>query len=200
MIGLVFAESRRQLTIEAACNIVQALRSTGSATLVVGVFVNETQGRLREIVDATGIDVLQLSGDESPDVVGEAAQLAPVIKALRFPAGTGPQEALSVVRAYTAPRLGERLRLLVDAYHPGLYGGTGSHSDWALASTLAEREDLILAGGLTPANVARAMREVAPWGVDVSSGVEREGRKDRHLIEEFINAALQRGNPSELER
>jgi phosphoribosylanthranilate isomerase len=189
MIGFVFAESRRQLSPFAARSIISELRDSGSLATTVGVFVNESPERIREIVEYTGIDVVQLSGDEPPSCVLACASFAPVIKALRFAPEVRVDEALKTVDSYISLGLGNRLRLLVDAYHPGFYGGTGSRADWALAVQLAGRCDLILAGGLTPSGVGAAIRDVAPWGVDVSSGVEREGHKDQGLIDDFIKAA-----------
>jgi phosphoribosylanthranilate isomerase len=79
---------------------------------------------------------------------------------------------------------------LIDAYHPTLYGGTGRITDWTLAANIAQQYPILLAGSLTPANVLEAVRAVQPWGVDVSSGVEREkGHKDREKVKEFIKAA-----------
>ena len=80
--------------------------------------------------------------------------------------------------------------LLIDAYHPHAYGGTGHRADWDIAATLAPCCRLLLAGGLNPGNVAEAIARVQPWGVDVSSGVEQEpGRKDHKAVRAFITAA-----------
>ena len=124
------------------------------------------------------LDIVQLSGDESPETVAECAKQINVIKALRFPVGTPHDEALALLDAYTAYNLGNHLRFLVDAYHPREYGGTGQVADWSLAARLAEKHNVILAGGLNAANVLAATQQVSPWGVDVSSGVERNGVKD----------------------
>jgi phosphoribosylanthranilate isomerase len=79
--------------------------------------------------------------------------------------------------------------LLLDAYHPTLYGGTGHVTDWAMAASIAQRYPIMLAGSLTPENVAEAVRVVRPWGVDVSSGVEREkGKKDHEKVRAFVEA------------
>jgi phosphoribosylanthranilate isomerase len=144
----------------------------------VGLFVNEAPWRIREIAGQCGLDVLQLHGDESPD----ACTLPPfrVIKGVR-PRTLADLPTLS---AYPVSAL------LVDAAVPGQYGGTGQRADWHLAREIAARHRVILAGGLTPANVAEAVREVRPYGVDVSSGVEATpGRKDPEKVAQFIRMA-----------
>jgi phosphoribosylanthranilate isomerase len=103
------------------------------------------------------------------------------------------EEAADLAARYALPahlRAGARLpALLVDAYHPHLRGGTGETADWRLAADLAEKHALLLAGGLTPANVAQAVEIVRPWGVDVSSGVEAApGHKDHAALHAFIQA------------
>ena len=188
MVGLVFARSRRQLSIEAARVIREALESIEERPLAVGVFVNETPQRIREIAVEAGLDVAQLSGDESAEDVAECAQYCSVVKALRFPTNVAPEEALPEVNRYTALGLGDRLRILVDTYTPGEYGGTGQVANWSLAAELAAHADVILAGGLKPENVRSALSAVSPWGVDVSSGVEKDGAKDPRLIAAFIEA------------
>jgi phosphoribosylanthranilate isomerase len=83
--------------------------------------------------------------------------------------------------------------LLLDAYHPTLYGGTGRVTDWSLAAEMAARHDVLLAGSLTPENVAEAVATVRPWGVDVSSGVEAEkGRKDWGKVRAFIENVMRK--------
>ncbi|MDW8328190.1 MAG: phosphoribosylanthranilate isomerase, partial [Anaerolineales bacterium] len=84
---------------------------------------------------------------------------------------------------------------LIDAYSPTLYGGTGHTADWVAARQLAQRYPFFLAGGLTPENVAAAIVQVQPWGVDVASGVERApGKKDHAKMRAFVNAAKKPGN------
>ncbi len=191
MIGVVFARSRRQLSVEAAKDIRKALDNLEKRPLLVGVFVNETPQRIREIAREVGLDVIQLSGDETPSLVAECAQDYPVIKAVRFPSDAALEEALGILDSYVVGGSDGRIRLLVDAHQPGEYGGTGQVADWSLAAQLASQRDIILAGGLNPSNVAEAIRAVPPWGVDVSSGVESGGVKDPGLIEEFIASAKQ---------
>ena len=194
--GMVFAPSRRRVSVEAAKTIRDALDALDERPLLAGVFVNETPATIRAIVREVGLDLVQLSGDERADQVARLAQDIPVIKALRFPVGTATQAALATCAEYAAVASSERVRLLVDAYRPGEYGGTGHVADWSLAAVLAAEHDIVLAGGLAPENVAGAIAAVAPWGVDVSSGVERDGVKDARLIERFVHAA--RGTPPDL--
>jgi phosphoribosylanthranilate isomerase len=189
MIGLVFAPSRRHVSPDLAKEISSAVHSAGTRALMVGVFVNEEPRRIREIAGYAGLDVVQLSGDEPDSDVIDCSRYRPVIKAVRFPAGTAHDHAVSLVRRYMALGLGGWLRLLVDTYHPSAYGGTGQATDWLLASSMAAHAPLILAGGLHAGNVEAAVRTVRPWGVDVSSGVERDGAKDPDLISDFVRAA-----------
>lgn len=188
MIGLVFAHSRRQLSLEQAAAICSALDGLPERPVVVGVFVNETQDRIDDIARRVRLDAVQLSGDETPEEVAACTRFYPVIKALRFLPGSNSEEAISVLASYRAVAPTDRLKLLVDTHHLGVYGGTGEISDWALAAKLATREALILAGGLNPGNITEAIAMVAPWGVDVSSGVESAGVKDPALIGSFIKA------------
>ena len=144
----------------------------------VGLFVNEAPERIREIAGQCGLDVLQLHGDEPPD----ACTLPPfrVIKGVR-PRTLADLPALS---SYPVSAL------LVDAAVPGHYGGTGQRADWHLAREIVARHRVILAGGLMPANVAEAVREVRPYAVDVSSGVEASpGRKDPEKVAQFMRMA-----------
>jgi phosphoribosylanthranilate isomerase len=122
-----------------------------------------------------------LSGEEPPEAV--SAVRAPVLKAIRVggpdgTAGCRPAEYSGSVRAF-----------VLDAYQPGAYGGTGRTCDWGAAARLAAEYPVLLAGGLSRENVAEAVATVRPLGVDVSSGVEVDGKKDAELIAAFIAAA-----------
>ncbi len=149
----------------------------------VGVFVNEPAARIKEIMTVTGLDYAQLHGDEPPTALAALAGVA--YKALR-PADHA--QALAEAEAYASlgPTTGPRW--LIDAYDPHAYGGTGKRADWTTAAQLARQyPGLLLAGGLTPDNVAAAVAAVRPWGVDVASGVEAEpGRKDHGKVEAFV--------------
>jgi phosphoribosylanthranilate isomerase len=170
-IGLVFAPSRRQVSVEEARAIAAALPPFVTK---VGVFVDAEPRRIRAIADAVRLDAVQLHGGEPP--AAAAALGLPVIKAVRM----RDAAAVEALRAYRVAAF------LLDSFEPDLAGGTGKPFDWTLAAGLAAPAPIILAGGLTAENVEQALEVVRPYGVDVSSGVETEGRKDPVKIREFI--------------
>ena len=141
----------------------------------VGLFVNEPLPRIRRTMAAARLDVVQLHGDESPeDCLIEPLR---VIKALRI------KDAASLEGAARY----QVSALLLDAWSDEHYGGTGLSFDWQLVRRLTGKRPLILAGGLTPENVVAAVRQVKPYAVDVSSGVEAApGKKDHQKVAEFI--------------
>lgn len=146
----------------------------------VGIFVNEPQpAEVLAILRTSGAQMAQLHGDESADYCAQIGA-ARVIKALRVGADFQPRDVL----AYPAAAI------LLDAYDKNLYGGTGKTANWELARAAAKLTKIFLAGGLAPENIVAAVRAVAPFAVDVNSGVERApGRKDaarlRKLKEEI---------------
>lgn len=175
-LGLVFyAKSPRYVEPPRARRIIAALPPL---VTTVGLFVNHSADEISQIAHFCGLDVLQLHGDEAPD----QCQLPPwrVIKALRV----RDEASLVDLAAYRVSGL------LLDAWQADRYGGTGHRFNWQLAAPVAQQRPIILAGGLTPANVAEAVRTVRPYGVDVSSGVESApGRKDPELVAAFIRNA-----------
>jgi len=189
MLGLVFARSRRNVSVEFACSVRGALNDLERRPQLVGVFVNESPEAIIAIADKAGLDILQLSGDETPFEVAQCGARYPVLKAFRFSEETGIQGALREFSRYRQLVPEDRLRFLVDTYRAGEYGGTGELGNWGMAAELARHEDILLAGGLTSRNVSEAIGAVAPWGVDVSSGIERDGSKDPKLIKSFIAGA-----------
>lgn len=170
-IGLVFAPSRRRVTVEQAREIASVLPPFVTK---VGLFVDEDRERIEEIVGACGLDAVQLHGREPPEFC--AALRVPVLKAIRVKDATSLQ-AMSTYRVAA---------FLLDSYHPETAGGTGRSFDWTLAAQVSRSARVILSGGLTPENVQEALDQVRPFAVDVSSGVERDGRKDHAKIREFI--------------
>jgi phosphoribosylanthranilate isomerase len=183
MLGFNFyPPSSRYITPEKCAEIVAGLKDAGKPVVNVGVFVNEDLQRVREILMACGLDLAQLSGDESP--VDMAILDGQAFKAVRPHSLSEADEQLGMFGRGQAPAL------LVDAHVKGAYGGTGETGDWALARHLAKQAPILLAGGLNPENVAAAVAVVDPWGVDVASGVESSpGVKDPAKISAFISTA-----------
>ncbi len=185
-IGLVFAPSPRQVTPARAEKIVSALKKTGAKTEAVGVFVNTTVARVKKIAGSCQLDWVQLSGDEPWAYCHELT--LPVIKVVRVSRHYQPALVCTDL-AYGRKILRTQKHLfLLDSNARLRYGGTGRTFDWKLAQPIAKRFPVIVAGGLTPKNVAEAIRTIEPWGVDVSSGVETRGAKDMAKITKFIEA------------
>ena len=215
-IGLMFAESRRRVTPQECYDIVEAIkagRSQGREAsfdgpargevsarswfgawadaieqsaarwrpLLVGVFAGMTADEVNDIADAAGLDMVQLSGDEDDDFVRRVER--PVIRAVHVHEGMTAED----VEDRFSP--GTPAGLLLDTGSKVALGGTGESFDWSLAAELSPRTPFLLAGGLSPENVAEAITTIEPWAVDVSSGVETGGVKDIEKIRAFIRAA-----------
>ncbi len=173
-IGLVFyPPSPRHVTREQAEAITRRLPPFVS---VVGLFVNADAQTIAASCQAGRVSLIQFHGQECADYCAQHGR--PWIKAIRMKEGVDPVAAAADYPAAAA--------LLLDAYRPGVPGGTGDTFDWGrIPATLADR--IVLAGGLTPNNVAEAVRTVRPYGVDVSGGVEAEpGIKDGDRIAQFM--------------
>jgi indole-3-glycerol phosphate synthase / phosphoribosylanthranilate isomerase len=176
LLGLVFyAPSPRYIQPEQARTLRESLESEQTGPDLVGVFVNKEAGYINELAEQVGLHFVQLHGNESPEFCQEINR--PAIKGLR------PHSVDDVARveAYRETTW----RILLDTPTPK-WGGTGETHDWSLASTIARKTPILLAGGLSPQNVAEAITKVRPWGVDVSSGVETDGTKDVEKIQAFI--------------
>ncbi|PWH15248.1 MAG: N-(5'-phosphoribosyl)anthranilate isomerase [Anaerolineae bacterium] len=183
-----YPKSPRFITPETCAKITTALFNQWSASgdkkniLLVGVFVNAPVSEIRATLMTTGLHLAQLHGDEPPEVLDELGPLA--FKAVRL---SSNQDSAALIQQYSRPTTADVPALLIDAAVPGLYGGSGQIADWNTAAQLAKQTPLLLAGGLTPENVAEAIRLVRPWGVDVASGVESApGVKDLARIKKFI--------------
>ena len=203
LIGVVFAPSRRQVTMGQGRRIAEALgaalpagrRGSGppaapdvdavearlriARPLLVGVFADQDVDTINGIAEECGLDLIQLSGSEP----WEMCELLdrPVLKCLKVRQGQPAAEILARVRGGAL--------LLLDPFVEGSYGGAGVTLDWHVAAEVARAQPVMLAGGLRPDNVAKAVRTVRPWAVDVSSGVETEGVKDIAKVRAFIKAA-----------
>lgn len=193
MLGFNFyKKSPRYIKPEDAQPICDGLRAELGAEcpLLVGVFVNEVVGLISAITRKVGLNAAQLSGDESDDLLRELRGIG--FKAIR-PANQA--QALDDVNYFREQfPTNERLpSLLLDAYHPQLYGGTGEGASVEVALAVkAQVPRLMLAGGLTPENISERINAIQPWGVDVASGVEVEdqpGHKDAAKVESFIQFA-----------
>lgn len=183
MLGFNFyPPSPRAISLQTCRQIVEVLREEAPQVLLIGVFVNMPPSEVMTILEQSDLDLAQLSGNETLEeqqLLGERA-----FKAVHL--ASQPADALEaqIYKRKTPPAL------LLDAYVPGQFGGTGQTADWQVAALVAERMPILLAGGLTPENVAEAILQVKPWGVDVASGVESApGCKDPIKMKSFIRHA-----------
>ena len=216
-VGIMFAESRRRATPQECHDVVEAVKSlrktqgreaafdgpergevSGASwfsawadsieqsvarwrPLIVGVFAGQTVEEVNDISDAAGLDMVQLSGGETQGFMEQIER--PVFRAIHVDTG---DTAFDVQEAIVP---GVAAGLLLDTASATAKGGTGQAFDWDVAAEVARRTPFLLAGGLSPENVASAIAQIEPWGVDVSSGVETNGRKDIEKVRAFIRAA-----------
>lgn len=175
-IGLVFwPGSPRHVDEARAAGIVRALPREVTA---VGVFVDQPIDEVRRIADATGLGAVQLHGSEPAEYA--LGLMQPVIKAVGVGGGFEPRSVDDWPSGIT---------ILLDAHDPVRRGGTGRTIDWSRAAAAAARRPVFLSGGLTPANVAAAIRQVRPYAIDLSSGVEASpGVKDAAKLRALFDA------------
>lgn len=173
-----YPKSPRYIDVGICRNIMSVMRRHGRV-VCVGVFVNASVADILATLDTCGLSLAQLHGDEPAEMLQQ-------LNGMAFKAFRGIPENLDGFTRDEAPAF------LLDASVKGLYGGSGITADWEAAAKLAKEYPLLLAGGLTPANVAEAVRQVRPWGVDVASGVESEpGKKDAGKMAAFVQAVHQ---------
>ncbi len=213
-VGMIFAESSRRVGAEEAAAMVQALdrpseipthavahtegvredivewfehgsqlllaRLASTRPLTVGVFADQPIDEVNELAERAGVDLVQLSGDET----WEDCLLVhrPVIQVVHVSPLDSPPDPMQFVEP------GFARALMLDSAHGPYRGGSGRTFDWDVAGTVARRVPIWLAGGLNSGNVGAAIDRVRPWAVDVSSGTERDGHKDRDLVRAFIDA------------
>ena len=171
-----YSKSVRFIEKEKCEEITNFLKKEFPQIKLVGVFVNSPVEEIKNILDVCSLDLAQLHGDETPEIFSRLAPRA-------FRAFRGIPENFSGYERSEAPVM------LIDAAVKGIYGGSGKTADWSAAEKLARKYPLLLAGGLTPENVAEAVRRVKPWGVDVASGVESApGEKDAEKMSAFVKA------------
>jgi len=178
-VGFVFHKKSPRCAEQAVVKAI--VKELPPFVLPIGVFVNEDAKVVRDIMDSCGLALAQLHGDETAaycEMLGR-----PVLKAIRL-----RDRRSFLALAEFQGRAGVR-GFLVDAFSAEAYGGTGQVVDWPLAAEAARVARILLAGGLTPENVAQAIQQVRPYGVDVSSGVEsRPGKKDHEKVRAFVQA------------
>ena len=179
-LGFIFAPSPRRVAPQTAHEIIRALPPF---VKTVGVFVNEAPASIRRAINECGLDLVQLHGDESPDLCDELMPYT--IKALRIK----DESSLQSGQAYH----GKVRALLLDAYSREKAGGTGKTFDWELALRIKKQgSPLILSGELAPENIVAAIHTVRPYAVDVNSGVEeRPGKKSPSLMKDLMENVRQ---------
>jgi len=191
-IGMIFVPKRRRnVSVSGARAIVQALHGMPKKLpITVGLFANQPLLEVIEICELVGLDMAQLCGDESIEYCRQLPM--PLIKSVHVPQDPVPpafvKELLLKLDKY---RMNGHM-VALDSLVAGLEGGTGRVFNWDIGSELSKNGyEFILSGGLNPDNVLTAIRQVRPWGVDVSSGVETNGEKDAAKISEFISISRQ---------
>ena len=197
LVGMIFADAPRRIDIkvaravrrelgprieilESSTDTVERERQASAQPLLVGVFARQSVDDIERVLDRVDLDLVQLSGGEHPALASRVRRA--VVRAVHVADG---MDADAVRREMD--RAPNTVTLLDAKSKQG--GGTGQKIDWSVAAELAAKRSFVLAGGLNPENVWDAVRSVRPWAVDVSSGVETDGIKDRDKIRAFIAAA-----------
>lgn len=196
-IGMIFADAPRRIEIRAARAVRRELgprveilesrtetlereRRAANQPLLVGVFARQSVEEIQRVLDQVDLDIVQLSGGEHPALVQRIPRA--VVRAIHVADGMDVADVLREI-----DRAPNAVTMLDAKSKQG--GGMGERIDWSIAAAVAAERSLVLAGGLNPDNVGEAVQAVRPWAVDVSSGVETDGTKDREKIRAFIAAA-----------
>lgn len=179
-----YPKSVRFIEKESCAKITSVLKKEHPQIRLVGVFVNSPMDEVKNVLETCHLDLAQLHGDEAPEMLESLNGKA--FKAIRLTSESAETSVYPFLKSALLPAM------LVDAAVKGVYGGSGVTADWSAAAELAKKYPLLLAGGLTPENVADAVRQVKPWGVDVASGVESAaGEKDASKMSAFVKAVKQ---------
>jgi phosphoribosylanthranilate isomerase len=183
-VGMIFAPGKRQVTPENAVALVKAVKTLDKPPAVVGVFVNAPASEVNRIAEECDLDLVQLSGDEDWQYCLEIDK--PVIQVIHVADSDTVDSIVAKIEEGFNILQGRDVMYLLDTKSDDAYGGTGQSFSRHVAAG-AKRIPVIIAGGLNPENVAGVVDEVHPWGVDVSSGVEVDGKKNTTRIKEFIS-------------
>ena len=184
-VGMIFAPGKRQVTPENAVALVKAVKTLDKPPAVVGVFVNAPASEVNRIAEECDLDLVQLSGDEDWQYCLEIDK--PVIQVIHVADSDTVDSIVAKIEEGFNILQGRDVMYLLDTKSDDAYGGTGQSFSRHVAAGAAKRIPVIIAGGLNPENVAGVVDEVHPWGVDVSSGVEVDGKKNTTRIKEFIS-------------
>jgi phosphoribosylanthranilate isomerase len=188
-VGIVFVEGvRRQLQPIDGQALVRSFRIRGhrrneKGPKLGGLFRNQPAQWVNEVARTVDLDYVQLTGEEDDSYA--RGMWKPVFRQVHVRPETTPE----MLAAEVQPHLDAGRVVVLDRYDAKTPGGSGKTFDWSVAEGIASRERVLLAGGLTPENVAKAVQQLRPWGVDVSSGVETDGQQDHAKIRAFIEAA-----------
>jgi phosphoribosylanthranilate isomerase len=185
-LGFNFVEGvRRQIQPLEGAQILTDFRAQKDASntpKTVGLFRNQQPDFVNETARNLDLDYLQLCGDEDADYISKIE--LPIFKMVRVKDGTTYADLDQII----TPLLDAGHGIVLDRFDKNTPGGSGLSFDWATAEGIADRNGVLLAGGLNPENVQSAIAQLSPWGVDVASGVETDGVKDPDLIRSFIEA------------
>ena len=189
LVGFVFVEGvRRQLAPLVGATIVSTFRNSLSedsmpGPTVVGLFRNQTVEFVNRVASMVALDMVQLCGDEDDAYYDQMER--PIMRQVRVTPEMSEECLEDIVNGHIS--MGRMV--VLDANDPDTPGGSGKAFEWSKAARVAHLKGVLVAGGLTPENVGRAISELGAWGVDVSSGVETDGDKDEVKIQDFINEA-----------
>jgi phosphoribosylanthranilate isomerase len=184
ILGLVFAESRRRVTLEKAREIVDAAHGLTPHPKIAGVFVNSPAVDVNHIASVCHLDFVQLSGDENREYCQEIN--CNIIKVLHVMSNIDVEYISSEIREFNQLQSLQNTIFMLDTKNANSFGGTGKAFDWKLVTRLSANRNIMVAGGLDSSNVTRLLELCTPWGVDVSSGVETQGKKDMQRVKSFI--------------
>ena len=188
-LGFAFVEGvRRQLLPERGAEVISEYRKIAGSDgpKLIGLFANQPADFIDSVAELCGLDYAQLCGDEPPDFWNGLS--IPVIRQVKVRDDLDKPDAVALALRDVEMALGAGHLAMLDKHVAGALGGTGFSFDWEVAREIARDHKILVAGGLTPENVAQAIRVAQPWGVDVSSGVETNGQKDPAKIRTFAAA------------